>query len=219
MTTRRVVAGLLLVVGLLGAGGGAWWLRQLANGCGHRSRVAATNAQEFEITQGTSLRGVLRLLQEKQLVTNARHLEWYLRCSKPDPLGGRGIQAGRYRIEPGHTPLEILQQLVEGRVVMEQLTIIEGWTFAQMRALLARIAGSAADRLPASATQQIMSELGAPGVAAEGRFAPDTYSYAPAATTDMQILRMAFEAQTAEPAGGLGSRGSRTCRSPHPKKR
>jgi peptidoglycan lytic transglycosylase G len=193
LTPRRVVL-VLLVVALLGAVGGAWWVKQLATAAATEPGPA-TVTQEFVITPGTSLRGALRLLQAKQLVTSARHLEWYLRYSKPDPLGGRSVQAGRYRIEAGHTPLEILEQLVEGRVVMEQVTVIEGWTFAQMRALLARLP-DLRQTIAGLDDAQIMAELGAPGVAAEGRFAPDTYAYAPEATSDMQILRMAYEAQT-----------------------
>jgi UPF0755 protein len=42
---------------------------------------------------------------------------------------------------------------------------------------------------------QIMAELGAPDLPAEGQFAPDTYAFAPGTTTDMQILRLAFDAQ------------------------
>ncbi len=187
-----MLAGLVLLV-VLGAAGGAWWARQAATSAASEPGPATTT-QELLIPQGTSLRGALHLLQQHQLITNARHLEWYLRFSKPDPLGGRGVQAGRYRIEPGHTPLEILQQLVEGRVVMEQLTVIEGWTFEQMRKLLASLPDLRQTTTGLS-DAQIMNELGAPGVAAEGRFAPDTYSYAPEATTDMQILRMAYEAQ------------------------
>jgi UPF0755 protein len=155
---------------------------------------AASVAQEFIVPQGASMRSVLRLLQDKQLVSNARYLEWYLRYSRPDPLEGRSVQAGRYRVEPGHTPLEILRQLVEGKVVMAQVTIVEGWTFAQLRAVLAR-----QDELRITTKNlsdaDIMSALGAPGEAAEGRFAPDTYSYAAGATTDLQIMRMAFDAQ------------------------
>jgi UPF0755 protein len=183
----------LLLLAVLAAAGGGWWARQVAISAATEPGPATTT-QEFLITQGTSLRGALRVLQDKQLVTSARHLEWYLRFTRPDPLAGRGVQAGRYRIEPGHTPLEVLQQLVEGRVVMEQLTVIEGWTFAQMRALLAKLPDLRQTTAKLS-DEQIMSELGAPGVAAEGRFAPDTYSYAPEATTDLQILRMAYEAQ------------------------
>ncbi len=187
----------LLLLGLLSglclAVGAVMWLKVLASAAATRPG-AATTTQQFEVPPGASLRSALRLLQEKQLVTNARHLEWYLRYTSPDPLGNRGIKAGRYRVEPGHSPLEILHQLVEGRVVMEQLTVLEGWTFAQMRELLAR-EPELRQTIAGRSDAELMAELGAPDVAAEGRFAPDTYSYAAGATTDMQVLRMAFEAQ------------------------
>jgi UPF0755 protein len=189
---RRIIPAVLLA-GLVAAAGAFLWFRVVTNAAATEPGAAST-MQQFEIPQGASLRSVLRLLQERQLVTDARNLEWYLRFSKPDPLGGRDIQAGRYRIEPGHTPMEILNQLVEGRVVMEKVTILEGWTFAQMRELLATLPELRQTTIGRS-DAEIMAELGAPDVAAEGRFAPDTYSYAAGATTDMQLLRMAFEAQ------------------------
>lgn len=41
-------------------------------------------------------------------------------------------RAGEYRIEPGATPPQLLQQLEEGRVIQYEITLIEGWTFAQV---------------------------------------------------------------------------------------
>ena len=43
------------------------------------------------------------------------------------------IKTGRYEIPAQASPQEILRQLSEGRVVLETLTVIEGWTFADMR--------------------------------------------------------------------------------------
>ncbi len=192
MKTRDGIASLLLVL-LLAAGGGALWTWQQVRSSASTPGVATT-LQEFEIAPGSSLRSVLKLLQEKQLIRDAKHLEWYLRCCRKDALGSSGIQAGRYRIVPGGPPLEILKQLVEGRVVMEQVTVVEGWTFSQMRQQLARTQGLVRTLIGRSEAE-IMAELGAPDMAAEGRFAPDTYSYSSGVTTDMQLLRMAFEAQ------------------------
>lgn len=190
MKTRLVLA--LLAVAGLAAGGAMMWWKQLQLAATRPG--AATSIQEFEITPGSSLRSALRLLEQKELVGSARDLEWYLRYTRPDPMGGRGVKAGRYRVEPGHTPLEILHQLVEGRVVMEQVTIPEGWTFAQMRAALSKLPElkQTTTGLPDA---EIMALLGVPDMPAEGRFAPDTYTYAAGATTDMQVLRMAFDAQ------------------------
>jgi UPF0755 protein len=192
MLRRRLLIALLLLVTVLA--GGTLWLRQTVQRAAFEPGPASA-LQEFDVPQGASLRAVLRSLEQKQLVGSARHLEWYLRCcQKGTAFSGSGIKAGRYRIVPGTPPLEILRQLVEGRVVMEQVTIVEGWTFSQMRAQLAKqtdLKQTIADRSDA----ELMQELGHPDLFPEGRFAPDTYSYAPGTTTDMQVLRMAFEAQ------------------------
>ncbi len=184
---------LALLVLVLAMAAALLWFRQKLNGAA-TSPGPATVTQEFVIPQGASLRSALRLLQEKQLITDARYFELYLRYSKPETLASRGIQAGRYRVEPGHAPLEILRQLVEGKVVMEQLTIVEGWTFAQTRALLGK-ATELRHTIAGLSDEEIMAEVGAPGLFPEGRFAPDTYSYAAGATSDVQVLRMAYDAQ------------------------
>jgi UPF0755 protein len=75
---------------------------------------------------------------------------------------------------------------------MAAVRFIEGWTFKQLRAELAR-----ADSLkPTTATMSeadIMSALGEPGVAAEGRFYPDTYTYNKG-SSDLSVLRRAHRA-------------------------
>ncbi len=153
----------------------------------------ATIMQEVDVPQGSSLRAVLRELERRELILSAQRLEWYLRCCWHGDMG-KGIQAGRYRFLPGEHPLVILRNMVDGKVVTEQVTVLEGWTFDRMRQALA----AAKDLRQTTAgftEQQIMRELGAPDLPAEGRFAPDTYTYAPGVTTDMQILRLAYEAQ------------------------
>jgi UPF0755 protein len=153
-----------------------------------------TFLQDVEVGKGASLRSILKSLEQKQMIGSARNLELYLRCCQRDThFTGEGIKAGHYRIAPGQSPLSILKQLTDGRVVLEQVTIIEGWTFTQMRTELERHQ-SIQPTLGARSDAEIMQALQNPGLAAEGRFAPDTYSFAPG-TTDLQLLRMAFEAQ------------------------
>jgi UPF0755 protein len=85
----------------------------------------------------------------------------------------------------------VLEQFVAGRVVLEQLTVVEGWNFAQLRhaldahpALLHALRG-----LP---EQQLMRALGHDGQSAEGQFFPDTYRFA-AGTSDRKILELAYD--------------------------
>lgn len=154
---------------------------------------SAAIMQELDVPQGASLRSVLQELERRELINSAQRLEWYLRCCWRGGMG-KGIQAGRYRFLPGEHPLVILRNMVDGKVVTERLTILEGWTFAEMRAALAR-ERDLQHRVSDLTDEEIMRELGAPDVPAEGRFAPDTYTYAAGVTTDMQILRLAYEAQ------------------------
>ena len=43
------------------------------------------------------------------------------------------IKAGSYELKPNTTPRRLLDQLVRGEFAQEAVTIIEGWTFRQMR--------------------------------------------------------------------------------------
>jgi UPF0755 protein len=81
--------------------------------------------------------------------------------------------------------------LIAGRVVLEQLTIVEGWNFAQLRRAL--------DAHPALvhvlhglSDEALMSVLGHEGQPAEGQFFPDTYRFA-AGTSDRRILELAYD--------------------------
>ena len=105
---------------------------------------------------------------------------------------GSRLRAGTYTIEPGSTPLNVLSKLVRGDVMTSTVTVVEGWTFAQMRAA---IAASPDLRHDASSLtdSQLMTELGAPGVAPEGRFFPDTYRFAKG-SSDLALYRQAYDA-------------------------
>ena len=193
MKVRQAVAPVLLVLLLAAAVAGVWLWKAV-----HSAAItpgAATEVRELEVAQGASLRTVLRDLEHLELIGSARQLELYLRCCRPGKqVASAGVKAGRYRIAPGQEPLTILRQLVEGRVVLEHITVVEGWTYAQMRAAVARKQGLQTT-LRDMSDAEIMTALGAPDVPAEGQFAPDTYAFAPGSTTDMQILRLAYEAQ------------------------
>jgi UPF0755 protein len=103
----------------------------------------------------------------------------------------RRIQAGEYQLEPGVTPAGILQQLVEGRVKLYSLTLLEGWT---LRDVLAALADSPAIEVtldPANpGTAFLVDDPLTAGTAAEGWFYPETYSV-PRGTTDVEVLRRA----------------------------
>jgi UPF0755 protein len=103
----------------------------------------------------------------------------------------RDLKAGEYRFRKGITALELLDQVMSGRVVEYPLRIIEGWTFKQVLQALTE-APKLTHSLNGLKPAQIMAMLGYPGLHPEGRFHPDTYYY-PAGMSDLLILQRAFQ--------------------------
>jgi UPF0755 protein len=191
---RRAFKGLLLLVLAL-AGAAWWWL--------HAPLPMGEAAIELAIEPGTSPRGVARDVQAAGVRTDARLLYWWFRLSGQSRL----IKAGNYEIAPGSTPLGLLDKLVRGDETLRALTLVEGWNFRQVRAALAT-----AELKPDSAAlgeAALMERLGRTGVAAEGRFFPDTYTYAKGAS-DLTVLRRALHAMDRQLAAAWEQRAADT---------
>jgi UPF0755 protein len=99
------------------------------------------------------------------------------------------LKAGSYELKPGFTPLRLIDQLARGEYAQEQLTIIEGWNFRQMRAAIAAHKGLKHDTV-AMSDQEVMSAISSEYTQAEGLFFPDTYLFAKGAS-DLQIYKQA----------------------------
>jgi UPF0755 protein len=187
---------LLLVASCATAAAAWWWLQ--------RPLPLATDKVEVSVQSGTSPRTVAEQWAAAGVLTPPELLWLWFRAS------GRShqIKAGVYEIDRNVTPRQLLDRLVKGESQMELVRVVEGWTFAQMRAALASAPALKPTTRDLSA-EQIMAALGASGVPAEGRFFPDTYHYAKGAT-DLSVLRAAqqkmqrrLDAAWAERASGL----------------
>jgi UPF0755 protein len=143
---------------------------------------------DLSIEPGTSARGVARVVSQSGVQVQPWLLYGWLRLSGED----RQIKAGSYEVEAGATPRSLLRKLVQGEESLRSVTLVEGWNFRQVRAALAAAPQLAADTalLPEAA---LMEQLGRPGQAAEGRFFPDTYSYAKG-SSDLKVLARALRA-------------------------
>jgi UPF0755 protein len=141
----------------------------------------------YVVKPGSSLRAFTTDLYEQNVLPDKFALVWlaYLKGQSRD------LKAGEYRFRKGITALELLNQVIAGRVVEYPFTIIEGWTFQQILQALA-----AAPRLTHTARElgprQIMASLGYPNLHPEGHFYPDTYYY-PGGMSDLLILQRAFQ--------------------------
>ena len=178
----RALLGLLALLCVVAAAGGYVWLRSAFLTPG-----PAAAASRIEVEPGASVRGVLARLEAAGTVRDARAVQWYLRLQGRRPR----VQAGAYEIPPHASPAQILELFEQGKVILEQLTVVEGATFADFLDALAQhphVAHTLQGKTPA----QIMAALGHPGVPAEGEFFPDTYRFA-ANTSDLAILGLACD--------------------------
>jgi UPF0755 protein len=154
-----------------------------------RTPLAIVEMQNLDVPKGGTFGQVLRELSARQLLQHRILLQIYARIS----ARGHRIQAGEYLLGPGTTPLDLLDILEQGHVRTHAITMVEGWTLAQMRSALAKDAYlqklvadvSAADLLHALG---IDPEAGR---ASEGLFFPDTYVFS-GATSDRDILRQSY---------------------------
>ncbi len=140
----------------------------------------------FEVRSGMPLDRVSAELEREGILKRPALFGWYVRLKG---LSTR-LHAGEYRIEPGMTPIDLVEALVKGEVHLHQLTVVEGWRFAEMLAALRAhpaVAGSDRDG------DAIMTALGRAGVHPEGQFLPDTYRF-PKDTPELELLGIAHEA-------------------------
>jgi UPF0755 protein len=180
---RRFFSLLFLVAMLLvlAAGGAGWWWI-------HQPLRTGPNPLDLSIEPGTLPRGVAQAVKDAGVKVDARLLYAWFRLSGE----AQRIKAGSYELEPGITPRRLLDKLARGEESLRAVTLVEGWNIRQVRAALAK-----ADQLRPDTQnlpeQELMKLVGRPGVPAEGRFFPDTYTYSKG-SSDVKVLQRAMRA-------------------------
>ena len=180
---RRFVVTVVLFAALavLAAGGAAlWWVHQPM-----RLRAATV---DLSIEPGTLPRGVADAVASSGVDVDPRLLYWWFRLSGQ----ARDIKAGSYELEQGITPKRLLSKLARGEESLRAVTLVEGWTFRQVRAALAKEESLRPDTRGLD-DAAVMARLGRAGVHPEGRFFPDTYTYA-RGSSDLKVLDRALRA-------------------------
>jgi UPF0755 protein len=149
--------------------------------------TAGPHAQPLQllVKPGASVRGVLAELESLGALADRRAVELRLRVR-----GWPKIRTGRYEIPAHATPDDILEQLESGRVVLETLTVIEGWTFADMRRAVEQHPQIRAT-LRGKDVAEIMAAIGHAGEHPEGRFFPDTYRFG-AGISDRELYSLSY---------------------------
>jgi len=173
---RRLLLLIVLTIAAL-AGTAWWWLGQ--------ALPLASPTVELSIESGATPRDVAQAWVQAGVQVPPELLYQWFRWSGQ----ARRIRAGSYELERGATPRSLLAKMVQGDEAFERVRLIEGWTFRQFRAALAK----APHLKPASAQMDdaaLMQALGQPGRSPEGRFFPDTYVYS-RGVSDLTVLKRA----------------------------
>ena len=176
----RSLAVLVLLAILVAAGGAAWWL--------NRPLALSAESLEVSIEPGTAPREIAQAWVNAGVQASPLWLYEWFRWSGQS----RKIRAGSYEISRGVTPIMLLNKMVRGDETLAVVRLIEGWTFRQFRAELAK-ADSLKPTTANMSDEQIMQAIGAPDVAAEGHFHPDTYAYSKG-SSDLAVLKRAYRA-------------------------
>lgn len=174
LETGVILAGLLL--------GLAFWQQNTAL----QQPLNLTQEQLLDVPSGSSPTGVLNRLEADGVIKDAFLLRLYWRFN----LSGQALHSGEYRMAPGMTAKSLLTLWEKGEVVQYSLTLVEGWTFRQVRAALGK-QPKLEQTLSDLSDSEVMAKLGHPDVFPEGRFFPDTYRYV-RGTTDAELLKQAY---------------------------
>ena len=180
--SRLLTFALLVIV--LAMGAAAWWLHKPIS----LNLPAGSQVLDLEIEPGMRAAQVAEVVVASGADVHVMLLQVWFRVSGQ----ARQIKAGSFEIVPGTTPRSLLSMVVRGDQTLKSITLVEGWNFGQVRAALQKAELLTPDSIGLE-PEMIMQKLGKPGIHPEGRFFPDTYSYAKG-SSDLAVLKRAAKA-------------------------
>ena len=176
----RVLIVLFLTACLCAVGAAYAWL--------HLPLKVPASVVDVSIEPGSSARQVASAVQQAGVEVPPALLYWMFRLSG----NARNIKAGSYEVDGATTPLTLLSKLVQGDEALRRVTLVEGWTFQQVRNALQK-AEHLKPQTQGLTEGALMQALGRPQMLAEGRFFPDTYIYSKG-SSDVAVLQRAMHA-------------------------
>ncbi|WP_297900263.1 endolytic transglycosylase MltG [Metallibacterium sp.] len=183
----RVTVMAIIIVAVLTIVAVAWLYRDYRDFAG--APLAQTAAHSIDIPRGATLRSIIAALRRRG-VTHAPELYW--RALAASMGVSDRLHAGEYALDAKLTPRTLLTRMAEGRVVQHMFTLVDGWTFAQVRAALAQ-APKLRHTLQNLSDAQVAQRLGIDEPNPEGWLLPQTYAYV-LGDSDLDVLRRAHAA-------------------------
>lgn len=187
---RKLFTRIIFLTLLVGIGGGYYFYQWM-----NKPVFLSQSSIEISIKQGSSIRGMARQIQDAGVDMNPWLFEILARTSTINSMINKGnnnyLKAGTYDIRASETPLDIFHKLRDGKVLLANISIIEGWTFRQMR--------NAIDAHPALkhdttgiSDKALLEKIGSQFQQAEGLFFPDTYLFTKG-SSDLDVYKNAHK--------------------------
>ena len=180
---RRSLTGLILLSILLVVA----WATTGLSGWLAATPLKITSPQSYVVARGATLTSIAGDLSATGIIKQP----WKLRLlARFDGYNDR-VLAGDYQLSPSMALGRFLSALNNGESLKQQVTLVEGITFAQLLESIKRAPGLISTVAGLTPTE-IMEQLGWAGIGAEGNFFPDTYRYHQG-YTDLALLAHIYQ--------------------------
>ena len=143
---------------------------------------------QFSLKEGSSLRSAARQMNEAGVLASPWQFEVLGRLSQH----ATHVQAGNYEVRDAISPSKLLQMITSGVRGQDKLTVVEGWTFNQLREAIDAHPALKHDTRGVAETE-LIARLELTERSAEGWFLPDTYFF-PNGASDLALLQRAHRA-------------------------
>ena len=137
------------------------------------------------VKRGDTLASLNRELVQRGVI----HSDWVLPVYARLNPQAANIKAGDYRIDASASLPSLMNDITNGKVVVYNITVVEGKTFKDLRASLVQTAGIE-HTLNDKTDAQIATLLGIDG-SPEGWFMPETYQFH-RGTSDLELLKRMY---------------------------
>ena len=144
---------------------------------------------KVDVAYGDSIYKVAAKLHKAEILTYPKLWVWYARAFDM----AEKIKVGEYPIHSGDSQLQVLDNIVKGKVIQYTVTFLEGWTTAEAITALHNSPGIVKTVEPKD-HELIVKSIGAEQrfSHSEGLLYPDTYQYS-RGTKDRDIMSLAYK--------------------------
>jgi UPF0755 protein len=146
--------------------------------------IAITTATTFTIESGQSFKKITQSLQQAGIIKNSLWIYWYSRLNKIS----HKLKAGEYIIPANISSVALVQIFIKGKAKQYTFTIIEGWSFKELKLNIIKNK-DLVDDVNVLSNKEIMLLMGNKMLHPEGQFLPETYAFTKGAKASSILKR------------------------------